>query len=341
MTILVDAFGGDNAPLAVLQGCRQAVDEYGVSILLTGDEQKIRDAAQQAGISLSGMEIAQADTIIPVEEEPTEILKSYAGSSMAVGLKLLAEGRGDAFVSAGSTGALVVGATMLVKRIKGIKRAAIGTLVPNAADGYLLIDAGANHECRPEMLLQFALMGSAYMEKVRGVARPRVGLVNIGAEETKGLELQLKAYELLRHAPVNFTGNVEARGLPLAECDVAVTDGFTGNMILKTTEGMGKFFSNEIKGMVKGFPGILGGLFLAGKLKALKKKSDSNEAGGAPLLGIAKPVIKAHGSSNPKAFKNAVRQAMLCCENNMVGLIEEYMQQYKNTAAEQGEKQGE
>lgn len=335
MKIIVDAFGGDNAPLAVLEGCRQAVDELKADILLTGAEQEIRSAAAKAGISLDGIGIADAPTVIPVEADPSSIMKEYADCSMAVGLKLLAQGAGDAFVSGGSTGALVVGSTLMVKRARGIKRVAIGTLVPGTGDGYLLVDAGANHECRPEMLLQFALMGSAYMEKVRGVQRPRVGLVNIGAEETKGLELQIKTYELLKNAPVYFTGNVEARGLPLGEVDVAVADGFTGNIILKTTEGMGKFFSNELKSMVGSFPGVLGGLFLAGKLRALKKKSDANEAGGAPLLGLQKPVIKAHGSSNAKAFKNAVRQAMTCCENNMVGLIEEYMVQYKARTAEQ------
>ena len=335
MKIIVDAFGGDRAPLAVLEGCRQAIDELGAGILLTGDEPAIRAAAEKAGISLAGMEIVHAPSVIPVEEDPTTLLKKYADSSMAVGLRLLSEGRGDAFVSAGSTGALVVGATLLVKRVRGVRRTAIGTLVPNAGNGYLLVDAGANHDCRPEMLLQFALMGSAYMQQVEGVASPRVGLVNIGTEENKGTQLQLDTLPLLQAASLNFTGNVEARGLPLGEVDVAVTDGFTGNIILKTTEGMGKFFSRELKGMIKSFPGVLGGLFLAGKLKALRKKADSNEAGGAPLLGLRKPVIKAHGSSNAKAFKNAIRQAMRCCENNMVGLIEEYMESYRAAEAAQ------
>lgn len=333
MKIIVDAFGGDHAPLAVIEGCRQAVDELGAEILLTGDEEKIRQAAAEAKISLDGMEIVHAPSVIPVEEDPTTLLKKYADSSMAVGLRLLSEGKGEAFVSAGSTGALVVGSTLIVKRVKGVRRIAIGTLVPNAGAGYLLVDAGANHDCRPEMLLQFALMGSAYMEKVQGIQKPRVGLVNIGTEENKGTQLQLDVLPLLKEAPIHFTGNVEARGLPLGEVDVAVTDGFTGNIILKTTEGMGKFFSNELKSMVKSFPGVLGGLLLAGKFKALKKKSDSNEAGGAPLLGLRKPVIKAHGSSNAKAFKNAIRQAMTCHQNNMVGLIEEYMESYRAAEA--------
>ena len=157
--------------------------------------------------------------------------------------------------------------------------------------------------------------------------------MNIGTEENKGTQLQLDVLPLLKEAPIHFTGNVEACGLPLGEVDVAVTDGFTGNIILKTSEGMGKFFSNELKSMVKSFPGMLGAPFLAGKLRALKKKSDSNEAGGAPLLGLRKPVIKAHGSSNAKAFKNAIRQAMTCQQNNMVGLIEEYMEHYRAAEA--------
>lgn len=321
MKIIVDAFGGDNAPLAVLAGCAEAVREYHVEILLTGDRAVIEKTAKENGISLSGMEIEDAPLVIPVEEEPTEIMKKYRDSSMAKGLDLLTEGRGGAFVSAGSTGALVVGGSLIVRRIKGIKRATIGALVPNAADGYLLVDSGANHECRPEMLLQFGIMGAAYMSRIRRVTNPKVGLVNIGTEESKGLELQQGAHRLLKDAPINFIGNVEARGLPLGECHVAVCDGFTGNVILKTTEGMGKFFSGELKNMVKGFPGVLGAPFIAGKLLALKKKSDYAEAGGAPLLGLLQPVIKAHGSSNAKAFKNAIRQARDCCEQDVVGEI--------------------
>ena len=200
MKIIVDAFGGDHAPLAVIEGCRQAVDELGAEILLTGDEEKIRQAAAGAKISLDGMEIVHAPSVIPVEEDPTTLLKKYADSSMAVGLRLLSEGKGEAFVSAGSTGALVVGSTLVVKRVKGVRRIAIGTLVPNAGSGYLLVDAGANHDCRPEMLLQFALMGSAYMEKVQGIQKPRVGLVNIGTEENKGTQLQLDVLPLLKEA---------------------------------------------------------------------------------------------------------------------------------------------
>jgi len=333
MKIIVDAFGGDNAPLAVLEGCQMAVREYGVEILLTGDEAVIRKAAGENGISLDHMEIVHAPTVIPVEEDPTEIMKSYQDCSMAEGFRQLAQGAGDAFVSAGSTGALVVGASLIVKRIRGVKRAAIGTVVPNAKGAYLLIDGGANHECRPEMLLQFALMGSAYMEKIGGIPKPRVGLVNIGAEETKGTQLQIDAFGLLREAPVNFIGNVEARGLPLGECDVAVCDGFTGNVVLKTTEGMAKFFSNTLKEMFTGFPGVLGAPFLLGSVKALKKKMDYSETGGAPLLGLQKPVIKAHGSSGGLAFKNAIRQAKKCCDEDVIGEIERGLSEIKARAA--------
>ncbi len=335
MKIIVDAFGGDNAPLAVLQGCQAAVEAYGVDILLTGDEAVIRKTAQENNISLDHMEIVHAPTVIPVEEEPTEILKSYQDCSMAVGFQQLAQGNGDAFVSAGSTGALVVGASLIVKRIKGIKRAAIGTVVPNQKGSYMLIDGGANHECRPEMLVQFALMGSVYMEKIAGIARPKVGLVNIGTEETKGTPLQVETFGLLGKAPVNFIGNVEARGLPLGECDVAVCDGFTGNVVLKTTEGMAKFFSNTLKEMFSSFPGVLGAPFLLGNIKALKKKMDYSETGGAPLLGLQRPVIKAHGSSNGLAFQNAIRQAKQCCEADVVGEIQRGLAEIKSQSETQ------
>ena len=215
MRIIVDAFGGDHAPLEVLKGCSMAKEEYGVEITLCGDEEKIRDCAKNNNVSLEGMEILHAPSVIPVEADPTSLVKEYADRSMAVGMKALKNGEGDAFVSAGSTGALVVGASLIVKRLKGVRRVGLATVIPNANKFYLLMDAGANAECRPEMLAQFGVMGSVYMERLKGVKNPRVGLINIGAEETKGLELQLESYKLLQKAPVNFIGNVEARGLAL------------------------------------------------------------------------------------------------------------------------------
>ena len=323
MRIIVDAYGGDNAPDAVLQGCRMAADRWKCEIILTGDEQKLRQRAAELSVSLEGIGIADAPDVIPVEAEPTAILKQYQQSSMARGLQMLANGEGKAFVSAGSTGALVVGGTLIVKRLKGVKRPAIGTVIPCRGGCFLLLDSGANHDCRPEMLRQFGLMGSVYMKRIIGVPNPRVGLVNIGTEETKGTELQVQAYQLMKEAGYNFIGNVEAREVPLGGCDVAVCDGFTGNILLKTLEGLATLFMGELKAIfMKSLPNKLAAAAVKKDIKGLKKQFDSAEYGGALLLGSRSPVIKAHGSSDAKAFYNAIRQAISCCENNIIGEIE-------------------
>ena len=322
MRIIVDAYGGDNAPDAVLQGCRMAADRWKCEIILTGDEQKLRQRAAELSVSLEGIGIADAPDVIPVEAEPTAILKQYQQSSMARGLQMLANGEGEAFVSAGSTGALVVGGTLIVKRLKGVKRPAIGTVIPCQGGCFLLLDSGANHDCRPEMLRQFGLMGSVYMKRIIGVPNPRVGLVNIGTEETKGTELQVQAYQLMKEAGYNFIGNVEAREVPLGGCDVAVCDGFTGNILLKTLEGLATLFMGELKAIfMKSLPNKLAAAAVKKDIKGLKKQFDSAEYGGALLLGSRSPVIKAHGSSDAKAFYNAIRQAISCCENNIIGEI--------------------
>ncbi len=322
--IIVDAFGGDNAPLEVIKGCERAVRELGVSIILTGSEEKIKKCAAENGLSLSGIEIVHTDDVFDIHEEPKEIIKSGKNSSMAVGLALLSEGKGDAFVSAGSTGALVMGATFIVKRIKGIKRIAPSPVLPGDKGSFILLDAGANTECRPEMLVQFAVMGSAYMEKVMGVKSPKVGLLNIGSEETKGRELEIEAYKLLEKSGLNFAGNIEARDLPKGEVQVVVTDGFTGNIVLKLYEGMGSFFAKRVKWIFSG-AGKLGAIFSLGKIKAFRKQMDYKEVGGSALLGVRKPVIKAHGSSDGTAFFNAVRQAKKCVEGNVAGVTESYV----------------
>ncbi len=338
MKIIVDAFGGDHAPLEVLRGCAQAKEEYAVDIVLCGDENKIRDCARENGIILDDMSILHAPSVIPVEADPTTLLKEYADSSMAVGMKALKNGEGDAFVSAGSTGALVVGASLIVKRLKGVRRVGLATVIPNANKFYLLMDAGANAECRPEMLAQFGVMGSVYLEKLKGVSNPRVGLINIGAEETKGLDLHLESYKLLQKAPVNFIGNVEARGLPLGECDVAVCDGFTGNVTLKLSEGLGKYFSNELKSMFgASLRTKIAYLLLRDKVAAFKKSMDYKEHGGAPLLGAALPVIKAHGSSDAKAFKNAIRQAKEYVDNQVIGEMQSALSTLKAETRESKE----
>ena len=282
MNIIVDAFGGDNAPLEVIKGCRMAQENLGIDITLTGNKNIIAKTAADNGIDISGMIIEHSDSVIDIHEEPSEILKSRNDCSMAVGLKLLSEDKGDAFVCAGSTGALVVGSTFIAKRIKGIKRAVLAPILPTARGHVMLVDGGANIDCRPEMLVQFALMASAYMEKVKGIKKPKVGLINVGAEDTKGRELEIEAYKLLENAPVNFCGNLEARDLPKGDFDVAVSDGFTGNVALKLYEGMGSFFSGELKSIFSG--GILSklsALMVMGKIKKFKKRMDYTEVGGA------------------------------------------------------------
>ena len=333
MKIIVDAFGGDNAPLEVLKGCEKAVSELGVEIILTGHEKKIKKCAEKNGISLDGIEICHANEVFDIHEEPKEIIKSGKNTSMAVGLKLLADGKGDAFVSAGSTGALVMGSTFIVKRITGIKRIAPSPVLPTEKGNFILLDAGANTECRPEMLVQFAIMGSAYMEKVMGIKNPKVALLNIGAEETKGRELEIETYKLLEKSGLNFVGNIEARDMPKGECHVVVTDGFTGNIALKLYEGMGAFFSKKIKWIFSG-AGKAGAIFSLGKIRKLRKQMDYKQVGGSALLGVKKPVIKAHGSSDGIAFFNAVRQAKKCVQSDVSGVIENYAMQVAELSKE-------
>lgn len=322
--VIVDAFGGDNAPLEVIKGCERAVRELGVAVTLTGNSDIIKKCAADNGISLSGIDIEHTDDVFDIHEEPKEIIKSGKNSSMAVGLQLLADGKGDAFVSAGSTGALVMGATFIVKRIKGIKRVAPSPVMPADKGSFILVDAGANTECRPEMLVQFAVMGVAYMEKVMGVKSPTVGLLNIGAEETKGRDLEIEAYQMLRDSGLNFIGNIEARDIPKGECNVVVTDGFTGNIVLKLYEGMGSFFAKKIRWLYSG-AGKIGALFSIGKIRKFSKQMDYKEVGGSALLGVKKPVIKAHGSSDATAFFNAVRQAKRFAEGRVTEAIGDYV----------------
>lgn len=336
MKIIVDAFGGDNAPLEVLRGCERAVKELGVNIIVTGKSDVIKSCAAENSISLDGIEIEHAEDVFDIHEAPNQIVKSGKNSSMAVGLQLLSDGRGDAFVSAGSTGALVMGATFIVKRIKGIKRLAPSPVMPAEKGNFILTDAGANTECRPEMLVQFAVMGSAYMEKVMGVKNPTVGLLNIGAEDTKGRDLEIEANKLLRQSGLNFIGNIEARDMPKGECRVIVTDGFTGNIALKLYEGMGSFFGKKLKWIFSG-AGKIGAVFSLGKIKDLKKQMDYKEVGGSVLLGARKPVIKAHGSSDATAFFNAVRQAKRCVDGKVTEEIEKYVAKLAENAKEQAD----
>lgn len=322
MRIIVDGFGGDNAPAEVLKGCRMAADEYDAQISIVGDKDRLAKIAKELGIGLSDIEIIHAESILTMDDSPRDVLKSKSNSSMAVGLKALAKGQGDAFVSAGNTGALVMGTNFMVKSIEGVKRMALAPILPSDKGCYMLLDGGANLECRADMLLQFALMGSVYMNKILHIESPRVGLVNVGTEPTKGTQLQHDTYELLKKADCNFIGNIECRDIPLGICDVAVADGFTGNVILKLTEGVGLAFANNLKAvMTSGVLSKLAAIAVKPGLVAFKKKIDYTEYGGAPLMGASKPVIKAHGSSNAKAFKNAIRQAVAFVSEGVIDEI--------------------
>lgn len=322
MKFIVDAFGGDNAPLEILKGCAQAVEQLGVEILLTGRAGTILDVAQKEGISLAHMEIADAPDVMDMNSAGTEIVKHGKNTSMAVGLQKLAAGAGDAFISAGNSGALTVGATFLVKRIKGVKRIAFAPIMPSADGCFMLIDGGANVDCKPEMLAQFGMMGSIYMQKVMGVSNPRVGLLNVGTEEHKGGELQHAAYAFLKESPLHFIGNVEARDVPNNAVDVLVADGFSGNVFLKTYEGVAMMVIQKFKGVLtSSLKNKLAAAMVLKDVKALKKTMDYNEYGGAPLLGCTKPVFKAHGSAKAKTFFNALRLTKGYVEGNVAGEI--------------------
>ncbi len=333
MNIIIDAMGGDNAPLAPLQGAAQAVQELGVQVTAVGDKEKMAVVIRENNLPMEGITLVHASEVIGMEEEATDLLKKKPDSSLAVACKLLRDGGGDALVSAGSTGALLVGGTLIVGRIKGVKRPAIGTVLPSAEKPWLLIDCGANSECRAEMLVQFGAMGAAYMEKVMGRENPSVGLANNGTEETKGTALQQEAYLLLQKSGLHFMGNIEGRDIPLAAADVVVCDGFTGNIILKLTEGLAKMFAGMMKDMFyKNAKTKVAGLAMKGELAEFKKNFDYKEYGGAPLLGIQHPVIKAHGSSDARAIKNAIRQAKACVENKVGEAIEGYLAAQKEKA---------
>ena len=324
MKIIVDAFGGDNAPLAPIQGAVEAKNEYGVDIILTGDEQKIRSVATENGVSLDGITVVHAPDVFTNDDQPATIRsKAKANTSMAVGFNLLKSGEGDAFVSAGNSGAIGAGAMFLVKRIKGVKRVAFAPVMPNLNGYFMLIDSGVNTDLRPRALQQFALMGSIYMDKVMGFDRPRVGLANVGTEEHKGDELRQESYVLLKNTPgINFVGNVEGRDIPLDGCDVVVCDGFTGNMILKTYEGVAIALLKRIKGVfTKNLKTKLAAALVMSEMKELKKSFDYDEIGGAPVLGCAKPVFKAHGSSNAKTIKNAIRLTADYVRQDVIGSI--------------------
>lgn len=321
MKIVIDGFGGDNSPDEVLKGAALAVKQLGIEVAVTGDIDTLKSRMEQLGISDEGIELVPAEGVIRVEDNPRSILKEKSGTSMGAAFRYVAEGKADAVISAGSTAAIVMGGTMIGKRIKGVKRTALVPIMPAKGGArYCVLDGGANLECRPEMLQQFAIMGSIFMQKTMGVENPRVGLLNIGTEDEKGRELEHETLKLLRNTPaINFVGYVEGREVPLGAVDVLVTDGFTGNVYLKACEGMGALMKDALKNMF--FANLktkLGALFVRKQIKQFSAQMDYKTIGGAPLLGTAKPVFKAHGSSDAAAFLGAFRQAKLFVENNAI-----------------------
>ena len=331
MRILVDAMGGDNAPKAAALGAIAAAQELGGEIVLVGRGEAILQALKDEGVQTlpKGVEIANAEDVVDMHDDPATVIRKRKDSSMVVGLQMLRDGQGDAFVSAGSTGALLSAATLIVKRIKGVRRAALAPVIPTKTGrGALLIDCGATADCTPEFLLQYALMGSLYAEKIMGLAKPRVALLNIGAEDSKGGELQKAVYPLLRQAAqdglLNFTGNIEARDVPLGGADVVVSDGFSGNILLKGVEGTAMFMASMVKDLFrKNLLTKLAALLCRGGLQTFKNTLDYRQTGGTALLGLCKPVIKAHGSSDALAMKNAIRQAVQAAQAELPQALSE------------------
>ncbi|MGN0976344.1 MAG: phosphate acyltransferase PlsX [Gemmiger sp.] len=338
MKILIDAMGGDNAPLCVLQGAADAVKEFGdgMELTLLGNVEVLQKVAGDNGIDLSPFTLVNCTETIEMCDDPVRAARHKTDSSMVKGLTMLKNGEGDAFVSAGSTGALHVGTSLIVRTLKGVKRPALATCMPGSKKPYLLLDCGANVECRPEMLNAFGTMGSVYMARVMNVKDPGVALVNNGAEESKGTPVYREAHALLKQNPaIRFVGNIEPREVPTGEADVVVCDGFVGNVILKLNEGVAKTLLGMLKDIFMASPLTkLCYLGVRGGLKDLKKRMDSEEVGGAPLLGAARPVIKAHGSSKPKGIKNAIRQARLCVAGDLCGTMQKALDEMNAAKAE-------
>ena len=336
MKIILDAMGGDHAPEAPVLGAVEAAKLFGSQVTLVGRGEEILNVLRKNGIEdlPAGLEIANAEDVIDMHDDPTRAIQRKKDSSMVVGLRMLVDGQGDAFVSAGSTGALLTGATLIVKRVKGVRRAAMGPAMPNKTGGKtVILDCGANAECTPEFLLQFGLMGSLYAKKTFGVENPKVGLLNNGTEESKGTPLQKEAYALLSDAAkqglINFVGNVEARDVPLGAVDVVVCDGFAGNVLLKSIEGTAMFMGSLMKHKIfkRSLLSKIGYLFCKKGVDEVMGMLDYRTIGGTEFLGIKKPVIKAHGSSDSLAFRNAIRQAGTAAANDISAELEQGLSQ--------------
>lgn len=325
MKIAIDAMGGDHAPQCVVDGAVEALNEYGnIEIILVGKSDVLEGMLSQKSFDKERLSVVHASEVIEMEEA-TSAIKNKPNSSLVVALNLVKEGKADVILSAGSTGAVISGATLILRRIKGIKRPALAPVLPTMKDGVLLIDCGANVDTRPEYLAQFGLMGSIYMNKVMGIASPRVGLINNGAEEGKGNAQTKEAYQRLKEMNINFVGNVEGRDIASGNYDVLVCDGFVGNVAMKFMEGMGKALTSMLKEeIMKGFMSkVAAKLFLGRVFRNFKAKMDYKEYGGALLLGVNGGVIKTHGSADARCIKNTIRQARDFIEGDIVNVIKE------------------
>ncbi|MBQ7857123.1 MAG: phosphate acyltransferase PlsX [Oscillospiraceae bacterium] len=341
MKIILDAMGGDNAPQAPVMGAVNAAKDFGAQINLVGRGAEILKVLRDNGIQdlPDGITITDAEEVVDMHDDPANVIRKKKNSSMVVGLRMLSEGQGDAFISAGSTGALLSGATLIVKRVKGIRRAAMGPCMPNKAGGKtIFLDCGANVECTPEFLLQFGIIGSLYAKKSMGIPNPKVGLLNNGTEDSKGTPLHKEAYALLTNAAqqglLNFVGNVEARDVPLGTVDVVVCDGFSGNVLLKSIEGTAMFMGSLMKHKIfkRNIFSKIGYLLCKKGVDEVMGMLDYRTIGGTQFLGIKKPVIKAHGSSDALAFRNAVKQAMDAAQNDISVELEAHLASLKVSA---------
>ena len=325
MNIMIYGMGGDHAPEEIVKGAVQAAKEISGTVSIIGREERINECLQALNWNGDNIEIVNATEVISNNESPAMAVRKKKDSSISKGMRMLKEGEVDAFISGGSTGALLSAGLLILGRIRGIKRPAIAAFFPKIGmnDTSLILDCGANAESRPEYLLQYGIMGSIFVEKVKGIENPEVMLLNVGAEEEKGDPLHKESFELLRNADINFKGNCEGRDVPFGCCDVVVTDGFSGNVFLKSSEGVALAVMKRIKQkMTEGLAAKAGALLSYNKLKEIKKEFDYSEEGGAPILGLKGPVLKIHGSSKANAVYNAILKAVPYVEQDVTALIE-------------------
>jgi glycerol-3-phosphate acyltransferase PlsX len=329
--IIVDAMGGDFAPLEIIKGALEASAMHSAEVKLVGDKDSIRKAADSGRLDITGLEISPSTQEVGMDESPSDVLKNRKGSSIYIGSQLVGQGNGSAFLSAGNTGAVMACSLFNIKRIKGVFRPAIAAVIPLADSRFVLIDAGANADCKPIYLAQFALMGKVYSKNILGVKDPKVGIVNIGGEEKKGSELAIEAHKMLKDIKgLDFVGNIEGREMFEGSADVVITDGFTGNVILKVLEGLAKMFFGEVKSaLTSSFISKMAALILKKPLKKMKNKFDYETYGGAQLLGLNAPVIISHGSSKARAVRNAIRVGQESLQTDLVEKIKKEIELFK------------